>query len=247
MSINLENIKKKLKRTYKQLKAKLNRKKTRRKIYAIAVLLLLTGLGSGLAIRDVQAVRRARTIKTKQVELQNTKSNLEQVEKQKANTEHELKKKTDTENQLKQQVEQLNKDLQAKRASQIARGIPVKSHQPVQPIQSNSLPRLIGRAAIGGNGYTPGQCTWHVKNMKADLPNNLGNANQWVGRARAQGIPTGNTPMVGAAGMRKTGNHVVYVLQVRGSEVLISEMNYNWTPYAKRVIWKPANLYTYIY
>lgn len=250
MRINLDTIKKKFKRTHKILNTKLNRKKTRRKILCIAALLLLVGLGSGLAIRDVQAVRRARVIKQKHIELENAKSDLQFVEKQKANTEYELKLKTDTENQLKQQVEQLNKDLQTKRKArdQLANARPATNTTPVKTIQPKAQTiRAIGRAAIRGNGYTPGQCTWHVKNLKADLPNNLGNANQWVGRARAQGIPTGSTPRVGAAGMRKTGNHVVYVLQVRGNEVLISEMNYNWIPYAKRTIWKPANLYLYIY
>lgn len=114
-----------------------------------------------------------------------------------------------------------------------------------QPAASTT--RAIGRAAIRGNGYTPGQCTWHVKNLKADLPNNLGNANQWYGRAKAQGLPVGTAPKAGAAAMRKSGNHVVYVLAVNGGQITISEMNYNWTPYAKRTRVANASDFLYIY
>lgn len=100
-----------------------------------------------------------------------------------------------------------------------------------------------------GNTYTAGQCTWHVKNLRgSSLPNGLGNANEWYGRAQAMGLATGTQPRVGAAGVRKTGNHAVYVTAVHGNgTITVSEMNYNWTPYATRSAVKPASDFYYIY
>lgn len=82
------------------------------------------------------------------------------------------------------------------------------------------------RGASSGNTYAPGYCTWYAKNMRPDLPNNLGNAYTWVSRAAAQGIPTGSVPRAGAIG--QAGNHVVYVESVNGDgSVNVSEMNYS--------------------
>lgn len=90
---------------------------------------------------------------------------------------------------------------------------------------SNSGIAMNTRGASSGNTYSPGYCTWYVKNMRPDLPNNLGNADTWVARAAAQGIPTGGTPAPGAVGQQ--GMHVVYVERVNADgTVLISEMNF---------------------
>ncbi len=35
--------------------------------------------------------------------------------------------------------------------------------------------RYAGNAS--GNNYAAGNCTWYVKSRRADIPNNLGNAN----------------------------------------------------------------------
>jgi surface antigen len=103
----------------------------------------------------------------------------------------------------------------------------------------------MSRGSSTGNLYTPGYCTWYVKNMRPDLPNNLGNADTWVARAAAQGLPTGSTPRVGAAGQR--GMHVVYVESVNaGGTVTISEMNHQGL-YIRTVRTLPASYFTYIY
>jgi surface antigen len=105
--------------------------------------------------------------------------------------------------------------------------------------------RQVSPGSSGGNTYTPGYCTWYVKNKRPDLPNNLGNADTWVSRAAAQGIPTGSAPRVGAAGQR--GMHVVYVESVNGDgTVTISEMNHKglWVVSTRTV---PASYFTYIY
>ncbi len=96
-----------------------------------------------------------------------------------------------------------------------------------------------------GNRYTPGYCTWYVKNMRPGLPNNLGNANTWVSRAAAQGMATGSAPQAGAVGQR--GMHVVYVESVNADgTVTISEMNHKGV-YVRTVRTLPASYFTYIY
>lgn len=97
-------------------------------------------------------------------------------------------------------------------------GTPQVKAQPVR-----SAP--VSRGSSAGNRYSPGYCTWYVKNKRPDLPNNLGNANTWVSRARAQGMATGSRPAVGAVGQQ--GMHVVFVEAVHSNgTVTISEMNF---------------------
>ena len=114
---------------------------------------------------------------------------------------------------------------------------------PTRQVASSSY--TVSRGSSAGNTYTPGYCTWYVKNMRPDLPNNLGNANTWVARAAAQGLPTGSSPRVGAVGQR--GMHVVYVEAVNGDgTVTISEMNHAGL-YVRTVRTLPASTFMYIY
>lgn len=125
----------------------------------------------------------------------------------------------------------------------VATPIPVKAKS-----STSSAPKTYSSAPRGsssGNLYTFGYCTWYVKNRRPDLPNNLGNANTWVSRARAQGLPTGTTPRVGAVGQK--GMHVVYVESVNGDgTVTISEMNREgFNVRSSRTV--PASYFQYIY
>lgn len=99
--------------------------------------------------------------------------------------------------------------------------------------------------STAGNGYTWGQCTWYVKNMRPDLPNNLGNGGSWVANAAAQGLPTGYAPRVGA--VAEEPGHVAYVEAVSGGMITISEMNYagGVGQVHRRTV--PAANYRYIY
>ncbi len=104
------------------------------------------------------------------------------------------------------------------------------------------------RGSTSGNGYSYGYCTWHVKNLRPDLPNNLGNANTWASRAAAQGYATGSKPRAGAVAMATTGYmHVAYVTSVNGDgTVNLSEMNFKgWGVVSSRTA--PANQFVYIY
>jgi surface antigen len=108
-------------------------------------------------------------------------------------------------------------------------------------------PAFTRSAERAGNTYTYGYCTWHVKNMRPDLPNNLGNADTWYYRAKAQGLPAGTTPRVGAAAQTRGRMHVAYVTKVnKDGTVTVSEMNvvgWNVQSYATY----PASKFWYIY
>lgn len=96
------------------------------------------------------------------------------------------------------------------------------------------------------NTYVWGQCTWHVKNKRPDLPNGLGNGGQWVGNAAARGFATGSTPRAGAVGEQV--GHVVYVESVNSNgTVNISEMNYNGGVGVVHTRTVSASTFTYIY
>lgn len=102
------------------------------------------------------------------------------------------------------------------------------------------------RGSSAGNGYSWGWCTWYAKEKRPDLPNNLGNGGEWVGRAAAQGIPTGSAPRVGA--IAEQPGHVAYVEAVNGDgTVTVSEMGWNYTQgqYNRRTV--PASNFRYIY
>lgn len=98
-------------------------------------------------------------------------------------------------------------------------------------VSGSSVQRGISQSARGssaGNTYAYGWCTWYAKQMRPDLPNNLGNGGQWVANARAQGIPTGTAPRVGA--IAEESGHVAYVEAVSGGMVTVSEMGWNYQP-----------------
>lgn len=101
------------------------------------------------------------------------------------------------------------------------------------------------RGSSSGNTYTAGYCTWYAKSKRPDLPNNLGNADTWVARAAAQGLPTGSVPQSGAIGQK--GMHVVFVERVNGDgTVFVSEMNHKgFGVISSRTV--PASYFSYIY
>ncbi len=109
---------------------------------------------------------------------------------------------------------------------------PIVSYVPTSVATSYAPPQTYPRPVYGGGGstagntYAWGQCTWYVKNRRADLPNNLGNGGAWAGSAAAKGYATGGAPRAGA--VAEIPGHVMYVESVNGNgTVNISEMNYN--------------------
>lgn len=101
-----------------------------------------------------------------------------------------------------------------------------------------------GGYSSSGNTYDFHSCTWHVKEMRPDIPNSWGNASQWLYNAQAMGWPTGSEPRAGAIGW--TSGHVVYIIRVVGDRVYLSERNYDWNgSYRER--WANASSLKYIY
>lgn len=104
----------------------------------------------------------------------------------------------------------------------------------------------VARGVVPGNGYVWGNCTWYVKNMRADLPNNLGNGGSWTGNAAAQGYATGYAPRAGA--VAEEPGHVAYVQSVNADGTInISEMNYAGGLGQVHTRTVPASNYSYIY
>lgn len=118
----------------------------------------------------------------------------------------------------------------------------------LEPVEE--LPLYVVGPATGAqnspNNYPVGQCTHYAKSRRPDLPNSLGDARYWYGALASMGWSVGLTPQAGAIGQSKTGNHVVYIEKVEGSQVYLSERNYDYNgSYRER--WAPASSFYYIY
>ncbi len=80
-------------------------------------------------------------------------------------------------------------------------------------------------------GYCTRQCVsyaaWAVKASGRTPPMFWGNAKNWDDRARAAGIPVYGTPQVGDIAVSNSGTwgHVMYVEQVSGDQIYVSQYN----------------------
>lgn len=114
-------------------------------------------------------------------------------------------------------------------------------------------------AAVTGNRYDYGYCTWYVYNRRAQLGRPVGslwgNAVSWVNYARSSGYTVNNTPAVGAVlqigGSFAGGYGHVAVVESIGADgsVTVSEMNYvGWNITSTRTIPAgQASSYNYIH
>ena len=73
------------------------------------------------------------------------------------------------------------------------------------------------------NLYYRGYCTWYVKSVRPDIPNNMGDASSWYYNYPGA---KGSTPRVGAVAWTKAYSHVSIVIAIAGSNVTVREMNY---------------------
>ena len=111
------------------------------------------------------------------------------------------------------------------------------------PISRVKPPTSTGGFSVAPSGWYPvGQCTWYVWTRR---PVGMwGNASTWYSMAQAEGWAVGSTPKVGAIGQQ--GNHVVLIEKVKGSQVYLSERNYDYNgSYRER--WANAGDFVYIY
>lgn len=91
---------------------------------------------------------------------------------------------------------------------------------------------------------------WKVYQKNGYMPywGGRGNANQWPSSARADGIATGSTPRVGSVAISMSGayGHAMWVEQVNGSQIYVSQMNYDLAgSYSE--MWVNGSNFIYLY
>lgn len=97
------------------------------------------------------------------------------------------------------------------------------------------------------SGYAYGHCTFYVAKRRP-IPQNWGNARDWLTRAKAAGFVTGVNARPGAIAQTTTGRwgHVAYVEKVEAGRVYVSEYNYvGWNRLSYR--WADESDFKYIY
>lgn len=196
-----------------------------------------------LSENELRIQQHAQLMQEKSQTLEATTQELEQLETKKQELVKTLEEEKKLIEELKVKIAEKKRvaAIRAEEQARLAAYTTVKENQTYVP----PTKRYAGNSA--GNTYTAGQCTWHVKNMKPELPNMLGNADMWFYNAQRQGWPTGYEARAGAAAQTKTGMHVVYVLEVYGNgTMLISEMNYAG-PYSQRTAVVNQSNYLYLY
>jgi len=91
---------------------------------------------------------------------------------------------------------------------------------------------------------------WKVYQTYGSMPywGGVGNANQWVSDAQRAGIPTGSTPRVDSVAIWMHGyyGHAMWVEQVSGDMIYVSQYNYNLNGQYSEM-WVNGSNFTYIY
>lgn len=221
------------------------------KLFALTLLISLSLGGvakaeAPLSENELRIQMHSQEMQQKTIVLESTAKELEDLEKKKQELAQTLEAEKKLIEELKAKIAE-KKRIAAIRAEEKARlAAYVAPVETLAPRYTPPTKRYAGNSA--GNTYYAGQCTWHVKNMKPELPNMLGNADRWFYSAQAQGWPTGYEARAGAAAQTKTGMHVAYVLEVYDNgTMLITEMNYNYVPYNQRTAVVSQSNYLYIY
>lgn len=122
MKLPLDSIKKQVKRTYRQIKKSLSKKKNRGKLLGIAAVVLTLSLGSALLLNNAKDNRQKlqlqsqveatqKDVEIKGAELKEILEEKARVEQQRIETEQKL-------HETNRQVEELKKQVQAKREGQ---------------------------------------------------------------------------------------------------------------------------------
>lgn len=97
----------------------------------------------------------------------------------------------------------------------------------------NPLPILqpVLNAVSNAANYTWGNCTAGAAELATWIPAGLGNAIDWLSNAKAKGLPTSSTPVVGAVAVFGSAygpdGHVAVVRKVNADgSFVVQEMNY---------------------
>lgn len=89
------------------------------------------------------------------------------------------------------------------------------------------------------NLYPFGYCTWWIKNKRQDIPNNLGDARNWLTNAPKAGLQVTSQPTVGGIVVTNESpyGHLAYIEAIRGNNLIVSEMNYaGWGKKTQRIL-----------
>lgn len=100
---------------------------------------------------------------------------------------------------------------------------------------------------FSSSGYSYGHCTYYVAKRRP-IPQNWGNARDWLNRSRNAGFITGENARAGAIAQTTAGRwgHVAYVEKVEAGRVYLSEYNYvGWNRLSYR--WADESDFKYIY
>lgn len=153
-------IRKLIKKLKRQLKKHLSVKRNKRRLYYIFSASLIFFLSIGIITSQVHShIRSSDLYKAKQDKetlLQATYRALEAVKAEKAITDQEVQQKAASEANLKAQVEELNKQLQAKKESQNLIARSARALRPATTYAASSVPDILARirACESGNNYT---------------------------------------------------------------------------------------------
>ena len=130
-----------------------------------------------------------------------TDQELQELEQKKTDLAKQLEDEKKAIEELKAKIAEKKRQdaIRAEEEKERARQAELATISPAVTNNSYTPPTKRWAGNSAGNTYYAGQCTWHVKNMKPELPNMLGNADQWFYNARAMGWPTGYTAQAGAA------------------------------------------------
>lgn len=119
------------------------------------------------------------------------------------------------------------KSAQAKKKAALAAAAAAKKKTAPAPVAKTTSVETPAKSISTGNSYPYGYCTWWAKQKRPDLPNQLGNAKNWLSSAAARGYATGKTPQVGAIVVTSESRlgHVGYVEAIEGNQLIVSDMN----------------------
>lgn len=156
-------------------------------------------------------------------------------------------------NDLRSQQIELNQKIFAQTASQSFAGDPNKGGYPSMWANAplNSYVDTWGMFSRQCVSYTAFKVAQSGRNMPRDWPSYYyrygpghgGNARDWLGNARIDGIPYDKTPQAGDVGVLPVGpyGHVVYVERVLDDgRIYISDYNYDWQGNYREAIINPS-------
>jgi surface antigen len=201
-------------------------------------------LGDSLTdmINQIEELQRQLTKQKKEVErvLADQKSQKEALVAKRAEQQQLLDQTKGDENTYRQMVNnnnaRINELRAAQRAANASKGGSITPGDPNKGGYPAKWANACHDCVVDDWGMYNRECVsyaaWKVHQAYGNMPywGGQGNANQWAANARAAGIPVSATPKAKTVGFWYAGyyGHVVWVEQVSGNMVYVSQYNYDW-------------------